>query len=141
MHGGGVHLKSGQFFDGVLGERVSLKTEDLANLHRSAFERLQFLTDSSGSILLKAVLAFGPLIFAKQKILRLVSEVTAGERQTQFSETEAASQRAGLNDFLYQSQPPFFRRCVASLRQRSSKASVCSLPGERSCSQYVTIAR
>src|SRR5712675_848836 len=105
-----MHLKSSQFFDGLFGKGVSLKAENLADLHGSALERLQFLANPPRSFLLKTLLSFRPLLFAKPKILGLIAEVASGQGQAQLSETEAAGKRARLNDFLHQSQPPFFSR-------------------------------
>src|SRR5262245_56628671 len=110
MHGRRVHLKGSQLFERILRERVGLKAEDLAKLHRRALERLQFLADEPGSFLLKSLLTFVALFFAKPEILCLVTEITAGKRQAELSKTESACERARLNDFFYQSQPPFFKR-------------------------------
>ena len=135
MHAGGAHLEVGQFLDGLFRQGMGLEAENLAELHGGAFERLQFLAHAPGGLLLKMALALPALLLAKQEILRLVTQVTPGETQAEFSQAETAFNRAGRELRIHQSHPPFFNKCVAIFRQRSSMARVCSFPGERSCSQ------
>ena len=141
MHSGGLHLQGRQFLHRFIRQDAVLHAQHLAQLHRRTFQRPQFLPHAPGCLPLETRPPFRQRLFAQQKILGLVSQIAAHEADAEFAEPETAGQRAVPAFGAHHSQPPCFRKCPPSFRHRSSRASVCSLPRERSRSQCVVIAR
>jgi hypothetical protein len=109
---------------------MRLHAQNLPELHKRTFEELQFLPNLPRGLLPEAPAFFLACLVPEKKILELLAQVTARERQAQLAHAEAAVDRAIRPLALHHFQSPLLRIEVASFRPRSRSASVSSFPGD-----------
>ena len=119
---------------------VSFTSPCLASrFHADLSARARYLARANRSFGFPASLCL--TVRSKPQVLYLVAEIAAGEFEPQSADVETAIDRAVGPFRVHHFQSPLWNKPVATLRQRSNSASVFSLPGDLSCSQWVIIAR
>jgi hypothetical protein len=102
-----------------------------------AAQILKILANPLRLLAVKGMPPFAALLFVQKRPLQLIGKIAAGNTRAHLRQAHRAADGFPLR--VHQSHAPFFRTCVASLRDRSRSASIFCLPRDESCSQCITM--